>query len=85
MKRLLIVTVLAMAVLSACNQIWNAGDLAEWVREQAVDQGCDPTTIKLNEWYDATDEGNVWSGTCVNATSGESMTFGINVDSVWTP
>ena len=75
---------LAGLLLAGCNQIWNAGDLAQWVRVQAGNQGCDPATIELNEWVDATEEGNVWSGTCVNALSSASMSFGINVDSVWT-
>ena len=71
-------------VLTGCNQIWNAANLAEWVRVQAGDQGCDPATTELNEWVDATEDGNVWSGTCVNALSSASMSFGINVASVWT-
>ena len=75
---------LTALVLTGCNQIWNAGDLAEWVRVQAGDQGCDPATTELNEWVDATEDGNVWSGTCVNALSSASMSFGINVASVWT-
>lgn len=76
---------IGVLLLAGCNQIWNAGDLAEWVAVQAGNAGCDPSTIELDEWYVATEEGNVWSGTCVNATTGEDMPFGINVDSVWTP
>ena len=74
-----------MLLLAGCSQIWNAGDLIEWVEQQAVRQGCDPETIELDEWYLETDQGNVWQGTCVNKESGATMTLGINVDSVWTP
>jgi hypothetical protein len=64
--------------------IWNAGDLAEWVRDQAVDRGCARDTIVLEEWYVETAEGNVWRGTCTGVDE-RSMEFGINVDAVWTP
>jgi hypothetical protein len=72
-------------ILSGCaSSIWNAGDLAHWVRDQAVKQGCERETIVLEEWYVQTDEGNVWRGTC-NDTEDQERTFGINVDSVWKP
>lgn len=71
--------------LAGCSKsIWNAGDLAQWVREQAVKEGCQQQTIKLHEWYTETKDGNVWHGTCLDA-SGNSKSFGINVDSVWKP
>lgn len=74
-----------LLLLTGCNQIWNAGDLEKWVEQQAVRQGCDPETVKLDEWYVETDQGNVWQGTCVNKESGATMSLAINVDRVWTP
>ena len=71
--------------LSGCaSSIWNAGDLAQWVRDQAALQGCQRDTIVLEEWYTQTDEGNVWHGTCKD-TDGQHRNFGINVESVWKP
>lgn len=70
--------------LSACSSIWNAGDLADWVREGAVKQGCQRQTIQLDEWYTETAEGNVWRGTCRDA-QGNPRSFGIDVDPVWKP
>ncbi len=64
--------------------IWNASDLAEWVREQAVKRGCQNDSITLDDWYQETKSGNVWHGRCLDDT-GETMTFAVNVDSVWTP
>ena len=49
-------------LLSGCTSIWNASDLAVWVRDQAVDQGCQRETIELENWYAKTAEGNVWRG-----------------------
>ena len=71
-------------VLSGCASIWNASDLVVWVQDQAVDQGCQRETIELDDWYTETAEGNVWRGTCKDP-AGTSMSFGINVDSVWKP
>ena len=71
-------------LLSGCNNIWNAGDLAVWVQDRAVDQGCQRESIELDDWYTETAEGNVWRGTCRDS-AGASMRFGINVDSVWKP
>lgn len=71
-------------LLSGCTNIWNASDLAVWVEDRAVAQGCLRETIELDEWYEQTPEGNVWRGTCRDP-EGEHKTFGINVDSVWTP
>ena len=64
--------------------IWNASDLAEWVREQAVRRGCQSGSITLEDWYRETESGNVWHGSCLD-DAGESMTFAVNVDPVWTP
>ena len=71
--------------LSGCaSSIWNAGDLAQGVRDQAVLEGCQRDTIVLEEWYTETDEGNVWRGNCKDI-EGQQRNFGINVDSVWKP
>ena len=76
------------AILAAAGcggDIWNARDLAEWVRDRAVEEGCRRETILLEEWYRDEASGNVWHGTCENAGTGDDMSFAINVDSVWTP
>ena len=71
--------------LQACMpSIWNAGDLADWVRGQAVEQGCQEDSVVLEDWYRETMHGNVWHGTCLK-TTGEAQEFAVNVDSVWTP
>lgn len=67
---------------SGCTSIWNAGDLAVWVKDRAVAQGCQRETIELGDWYVQTAEGNVWRGTCRDV-GGNPKTFGINVDAVW--
>jgi hypothetical protein len=76
----------APVLLAGCTgaDIWNAGDLAVWVRDRAVEQGCQGETIKLDEWYTAEAEGNVWHGTCRDA-QGSTKSFGVNVDPVWKP
>ena len=74
----------ALALSGCASSIWNAGDLAQWVRDQAVLEGCQRETIVLEEWYTQTDEGNVWRGTC-KGSDGTEQSFGINVDSVWKP
>ena len=71
-------------LLSGCTSIWNAGDLAVWVKDRAAEDGCSRETITLDEWYVRTDEGNVWRGTCRDAQNAPKS-FGINVDPVWTP
>jgi len=77
--------ILFTLMLQGCMpSIWNAGDLAEWVRESAIERGCEYDSIKLEDWYRETPDGNVWYGKCVNS-SGDNMSFGINVDAVWTP
>ncbi len=81
----LVVQATAFALLlSGCARIWNASDLAAWVQDRAVDQGCQRESIELEDWYTETAEGNVWRGTCRDS-AGASMRFGINVDSVWKP
>ena len=74
-----------MFLVAGCAaQIWNAGDLAVWVRDRAVEQGCERDSIVLDEWYTATPDGNVWRGNCRDSRGAETA-FGINVDPVWTP
>ena len=73
-----------LVFMSGCANIWNAGDLAVWVKDRAVKQGCQRETIDLKEWYTETAEGNVWRGTFQD-NRGQTMSFGINVDPVWTP
>jgi hypothetical protein len=76
---------LALAVVAACTAgIWNAGDLVKWMKDRAVEQGCEPDSIALDEWYTETAEGNLWRGGCQDA-QGNPKSFGINVDSVWEP
>ena len=75
---------LLVIATAGCPRIWNAGDLAVWVEDQAVDQGCRRETIELEDWYTPTEQGNVWHGTCRTA-GGEAKAFGIDVDPVWTP
>ncbi len=74
----------ALAMQGCMPKIWNAGDLVEWVKEQAVQQGCRIESIELEEWYRETDEGNVWHGTCRD-TADRPMDFAVDVDPVWTP
>ena len=83
----LAVTCLLIAFLStACmNEIWNAGDLADWVRDRAVEEGCERESIKLGDWYTSENGRNDWHGDCLKQGSAEQMEFSINVDSVWTP
>jgi hypothetical protein len=76
--------ILACALaLSGCNSyISNAGDLVRWVKDKAVEEGCQQGTIVLDQWYTQTDKGNVWRGTC-KGPDGKKRYFSINVDSVW--
>jgi hypothetical protein len=82
-KLMAVSTIVALFVFG-CSSIWNASDLAAWVRDRAVQQGCQRETITLEEWYTETAEGNVWRGTCCDG-QGNAKSFGINVDSVWKP
>lgn len=77
--------VFASLLLAGCMpDIWNAGDLADWVRQEAVKQGCTRDSITLEDWYRSTAKGNIWHGSCRNA-AGSEQGFAINVDPVWTP
>ncbi len=77
-------TILVVVFMYGCPKIWNASDLAVWVKDRAVEQGCQRETIELEEWYTETAEGNVWRGTC-RETRGNTKLFEINIDPVWKP
>ncbi|MCP5548880.1 MAG: hypothetical protein H7A50_16075 [Akkermansiaceae bacterium] len=78
---------LITTLLVSCGSpsIWNAGDLARWVKDQAAAQGCDRSTIQLEDWYRSEDGHNVWHGTCADPETGARRGFAIPVDSVWKP
>jgi len=76
---------MVVAGLAACSpDIWNAGDLTDWVRDQAVARGCLRETIELEDWYRSEDGRNTWHGRCETA-DGARRNFAIGVDEVWTP
>ena len=76
---------LIASLMSGCSDdIWNASDLVVWVKDRAVEKGCQRETIELDEWYTETAGANVWRGTCQDA-QGHRTSFGINVDPVWKP
>lgn len=81
------VLLILAALLGSCSKsIWNAGDLAEWVKDQVVEEhNCQRDSIELEEWYRSEADGNVWHGHFLDPKSGEEKPFGINVDSVWKP
>ena len=82
---ILLSLVLMAGIVSGCaDDIQNAGDLGQWVKKQAVRQGCIADTVDLEEWFVAEAGKNNWHGTCVSRVSNESIEFSINVDSVWT-
>jgi len=77
---------LVIPLITACtNDIWNAGDLAEWVRDQAVVQGCERDSIELEDWYRSESGSNNWHGQCLKQDGAGQLDFAVNVDSVWTP
>lgn len=85
-NRLVILCWIPVALVTACTKdIWNAGDLAEWVHDQAVEQGCERESIELEDWYTTENGRNNWHGRCLKPSGDEQMDFSINVDSVWTP
>jgi len=81
---LLTAAALAISLLSGCSDIWNASDLALWVKDRALEQGCLRETIELDDGYSETADGNVWRGTCRDAQD-DTRALGTNVDPVWTP
>ena len=84
--RLVILCWIPIILTTACTKdIWNASDLAQWVSDQAVEQGCERESIELEDWYTSENGRNNWHGRCLKQGSDEQMDFSINVDSVWTP
>lgn len=83
----LVLACLAVLACASCTKssIWNASDLAEWVKDQAASQGCNRESIQLEEWYRSEDGRNIWHGTCRDAETGETKHFAIPVDRVWKP
>ena len=84
-RPILLASALAMALPACSNDIWNAGDLANWVRDRAVEQGCERDSIELEDWYREENDKNNWHGSCRKSGSDERMQFAINVDPVWKP
>ena len=85
-SRLAVTGLLSALLTTACmDDIWNAGDLADWVRDRAVEEGCERESIELDDWYTPENGRNNWQGHCLKQGGGEKMEFSINVDSVWTP
>ena len=74
-----------MLMIGACTQIWNAGDLIEWVKDQAVKQGCSRDSVELEDWYRTEPSGNLWHGICKHRDDGRDLRFAIDLDSVWKP
>jgi hypothetical protein len=86
MKHLLLCIVLiAFAGCSTRSKIWNAGDLAQWVKDQAVEQGFQRDSVQLDEWYREDGGQNVWHGRGINSKTGKKSEFEVPVDRVWTP
>ncbi len=79
----LLTAVLVTALPACSNDIWNAGDLANWVRDRAVEQGCERDSIELEDWYREESGKNNWHGSCKKSCSDERMHLGVNVDPVW--
>ena len=76
-----------IVLLTGCmnSMIWNSGDLEKWVKEQAVTQGVERESIKLEDWYVEENGQNVWKGTGTDASTGLRRQFSITVDKVWKP
>ena len=86
--RWLLPALVVMLVMSACSprdKIWNAGDLIEWVRSEAVKQGYQPDSIELEEWYREEGDQLIWYGRGIREGSNQESEFSIRVDEVWTP
>lgn len=82
----LLTLTLFASFLMSCSQssaIWDGGELREWVKVQAAEQGRDRSTIQLENWYRSESGGNVWHGTCTDSETGKTRKFAIPVDSVW--
>lgn len=79
----------ALTLLIACtarDRIWNSGDLAAWVRDQAVEQGFQRESVEIEDWYREEGDGRlVWHGKGRKEGSEAAEDFAIRVDPVWTP
>ncbi len=85
MNRAIQVIALTLLLASCGNNISNAGDLAKWVRNEAVKKGCDRASLQLADWYVAKNGENVWPVECAHRQTGEAMKFDVGVDKVWKP
>jgi hypothetical protein len=86
--RSVISAALPLLLLASCStrdKIWNASDLAEWVQAEAVEQGYQPESIELEEWYRKDGERLMWHGTGVKNGSKNKSEFAVRVDEVWKP
>ena len=84
-REAVLAAVLIMALPACSNDIWNASDLANWVRDRAVEQGCERDSIELEDWYREEGGKNLWHGSCRKSGSDDRMQFAIDVDPVWKP
>jgi hypothetical protein len=50
-----------------------------------VKKGCDPSTVRIADWYVARGGENVWPVECVHKDTREPMKLEIGVDKVWKP
>jgi len=81
----LVVAVIAVALPACSNDIWNVSDLADWVRDRAVEDGCERDSIELEDWCREKSGKYYWHGSRNRRDGGERMPFAINVDPVWKP
>ena len=51
MNRAIQAVAFALLLTGCGHDIWNAGDLVKWVRNEAVKNGCDPASVQLADWY----------------------------------
>ena len=84
MNRLIVMLGLSL-LASSCTNIWNGGDLQQWVHKQAVKSGCKADSVVLDDWYTPENGHNIWHGSCNDSNSGDQMQLQIGVDDVWTP
>lgn len=85
MNRTTRIVALALLIAGCGHSIWNASDQANWVRKEAVKNGCDPATVQLADWCVARGGENVWPVDCVHRQTGKPMKLDIGVDKVWKP
>lgn len=83
MNRAIQAVAFALLLTGCGHDIWNAGDLVKWVRNEAVKNGCDPASVQLADWYVAKNRQNVWPVECTHRQTEESMKFYVGVNKVW--